>query len=188
MIALGNDVIDRSWQPNNGTKYFNRLRKYAFLHKEEAWFEYFDCTHTCVFWLWSVKEAAYKTSLKLGNHNAFRPKDYQVTVREDTVEVGEVLWGEILLSFNSTFHKNFIHTITYAQDINGIIEDVEKCGKGYLEQFAQARRQLVSHLPPTSAVRKDSMGVPHIYCDKEKLNKEVSISHHEHFVATVLTL
>jgi len=188
MIALGNDVIDLSWQPNNGTQYFDRLRKYAFLHKEEAWFEYFDCTHTCVFWLWSVKEAAYKTSLKLGNHNAFRPKDYQVLIREDIVEVGEVVWGGTVLSFNSTFHKNFIHTITYAQAISGIIEDVERCGTGYLEQSSQARRQLVSHIQPTSEVRKDSRGITHVYWDSKKLDKEVSISHHEHFVATVLTL
>ena len=191
MIALGNDVVDLSLLPRNGQAFYTKLGSYAFSEIERFKLASYLCTNEGIMLLWSIKEASYKSAMKLGFTNRFKPQDFAIR----NVEMNQgFIYSRIEYLSNvfrgkSVFELNKIHTITIHEDYNFnevTFSDEWITSTNYTDQHLAVRNLIVKDAffesQGSISFSKNDSGIPFILGSGDRLAAEISFSHHGNLV------
>ncbi|MCP4458697.1 MAG: 4'-phosphopantetheinyl transferase superfamily protein [Cytophagales bacterium] len=191
MIALGNDVVDLSWSPKNGQAYFIKLASFAFSECEYYHFANRISINDRIMMLWSIKEASYKSAVKLGLADRFNPKDF--VIREIEMIKGliysKIQRADTILVGRTVMEHDKIHTITIHEDCEFSevrFNDEWITSSDYSEQHV-AVRDLVKkdgycQDMDTISFSKNKEGIPFVLNNGELLKVDISFSHHGNLV------
>jgi len=197
MIALGNDVVDIDWDPKNGNQYFDRLASYAFSIPEQHQLSLYLSTNEGIMLLWSIKEACYKSAVKLGHSGRFNPREFSIRniEKNDGFFYSDICQANNCLKGRSVIEEGKIHSITISKQHHFEevkVNDERISSDNYNEQHQAVRNLLRKDLsfwhdgPITFS--KNVAGVPFVLADGEALETDISFSHHGKVVGYALTL
>ncbi len=190
MIAVGNDIVDLT-KVNNNPQYISRLLNYAF-NQEEANLVTTDLTKTWTYW--SAKESAYKSSVKRGNRQRFRPKDFLVSdTGQNILRVITPEYGHFELSSQIT--EKYVYTVS--QYFNSSIQS--RIFKTHFSQQSDISLKLKDKLiteicnlagesKGETRIEKDEFLIPHVMVGNQKLDYDISLSHDGNFMAFAYSL
>jgi len=184
MIALGNDVVDLNWHPKNGIRYFDRLASYAFTSTEHGKLSKYISTTEGKMLLWSIKEASYKSVVKLGCSSRFIPKDFYLKGIElkQGFYYSTICHGDNCLISKSIVEKDKVHSITVnaSSDLDQVtFNDQLILTDNYSEQSKSVRSLFKKDLSnPSISFLKNELGVPYVMLDGSISSMEISFSHH----------
>lgn len=197
MIALGNDVVDLNWHPRNGQRYFDKVASYAFSTFENSTFSKYILTREGNMLLWSIKEACYKSAVKLGSAKQFIPKDFAISNIElrDGFFYSTINHTENTLLGRSVILKSKIHSVTIhkSYDFDEIaVNDQSIATDNYSDQHQAVRnlfRKNFSNKHDLSVTfSKNALGVPFVLLEGVVLSLDISFSHHGKMVGYARTL
>jgi hypothetical protein len=182
MIALGNDVVDLSWRPHHPNRYYDRLLIYAFPEM--------DPNLSPVQWrqLWSIKEAAYKTSVKLGNENTFKPSEFTVENYGDDSHSGIINWKQHTLYYKTELRDSYCHSFTFVRDPDEVNIRISQTRKRYFHQHHRARILAMEMCGHDVMIIKSPKGIPLLIQNSKLLEKEISIAHEGSQVAVATSI
>jgi len=155
---IGNDVVDilqsrieSNWQRRG-------LLQKLFTDDEQLLIKNAKDPEIMLWLLWSMKEAAYKIYNRQTKIRAYIPKKLTCTLlvnNKDSI-MGHVTCYEYSYITKTTLMDNVIHTVavTSQNDLQNIT------------------------LAEYNDIVKDMDGIPHVYCNKKRGFKDVSVSHH----------
>jgi len=195
-MSVGNDVIDLNWNPKHGEAYFRKLRSWAFALSEQKLVADYP-TKVGSMILWSIKEAAYKSSIKCGNRGRFVPEEFHIELvarKKHLVQTTVTFSGEKFKS-ETVISGEVIHSVTILAEDNfeSFTYNSEKISSdNYLEQSEKVRNSLAKQLnhkyKGSITFSKDNSGIPNVLENGNSLKKDISFSHHGHVVAYAMDL
>lgn len=181
---LGNDIIDleetkrtTNWQrPGFLDKVFSQTEQ-AEIKKSKTPFE-------LVWRLWSMKESAYKISIKYGYERSFKPASILCNLL--TKKKGWVTIGALTLETETKMNVHYIFTVASVKNIPSISSTILKIQ----EHNRKAQRNTIYNAILKQValeteceknqlnIGKTSENIPYISYKNKQLEKSVSISHH----------
>ena len=200
---IGNDIVDlqcagkeSNWQrPGFLQKVFNP--------SEVALLYHADSPDLITWLMWSMKESVYKIISRQEHRRFFTPKKIicQICTSELKKPLNRlsaiVSYKSQYFSTTSLLTDKFIHTIarkglsepSIQSDCSYIVEN------NYQSQHHSLRQNLIEHYaaytrfdPKYLSIRKDAIGIPHLFFKNQKQNTVLSLSHHGNHVGFAYTL
>lgn len=182
---IGNDIVDlqvakkeSNWQRRGF------LDKLFTLEEQELIAASKDPFQT-VWLFWSLKESAYKAYLQWQGNRFFSPKS--IKIKLISKNRATVLIHDKLFYAQSEINQDVIHTIALSEKgIKKVSFDFFKLGNtvyeaGHLETYQnllQAFSVKLKLSPEILDIKKNDLGIPILYQNKERLKNALSISHH----------
>tara|TARA_R110002072_G_scaffold195782_1_gene353072 strand:- start:65 stop:634 length:570 start_codon:yes stop_codon:yes gene_type:complete len=188
---VGNDIVDiaeakrtSNWQrPRFLDKLFTTKEKALILNSADA------CT--MVWRLWSMKEAAYKLYIQLNPNRFYAPKLFQCTVFGCHGKVKYKAF-ECLVTTKTTLH--YVHSEAYLYDNNRLSACIQLKDNSYNTQSLSVKEALLTNIykklnliKSELRIEKSDFGIPSVYCNTKKLDLSISISHHGHYGAYMVS-
>ncbi|QMW01977.1 4'-phosphopantetheinyl transferase family protein [Spirosoma foliorum] len=196
---IGNDIVDTAQAKRESNWQRRGFLEKLFTTHEQGLILSASNPERLVWTLWSMKESAYKVSVRETGKRAFAPKKLICSITslsEETVE-GTVFYQKayqtkssispqhiatvaILANTELTFHQEIIQfsNSTYQHQNARIQEDIQQYCVDYLA------------IPPANSyLQKDQNGIPALLVIKpsgEQLSIPISISHHGHYGSFVI--
>lgn len=197
MNSLGNDVVDIKWSPKYGDLYFEKLYSYAFLASEKKMVDGFSLANGAHL-LWSIKESCYKSAVKSGIMDRFKPKDFEIV---QLAEIKAVVYciinhnGRQYKSESKTTSAEAIHTISLSidKDFKKVItrSDVIK-STDYASQSMSVRDMAQGYLSEyyseSVSFSKNERGIPLVEIGGLPTQIDISFSHDQQKVGFALNL
>lgn len=152
-----------------------------------------------VWLMWSMKESAYKSYYKQFKKRYFVPKMFECYVLDEQPEP-DCLLGNVKCLFQDYSTQSYvlddcIHTVTFIYE-RQVIHDYCFPIKSpeYAVQADTVRRKLCKELAKLEGcdiadieIRKDRLGIPQAFIEKQKSDFDVSMSHHGLFGAYAIS-
>ena len=184
---IGNDIVDlnmASIQSNWQRKGF--LNK-IFTEKEQEIIKNSIFPNKTVWLFWTMKESAYKAHVQQYQCRFFAPKKIQCEFISETK--GQVIINSEKYNTTSVFHSNYIYSTalsSYRGYINNEFFNIED--GSYSGQHKECYKHLISNLSEKHTIpieklqiKKNEVGIPKVYRNKEELKTSFSISHHGNY-------
>lgn len=179
---IGNDIVDleqasieSKWRRKG---YLSKL----FTSDEQNIIKQSASPDTCIWLLWSMKEAAYKIHNRTTKKRFFAPKDFKCTVSllKDSYALGTVAYKKHLYYTQTSISKSCIHTIAISNlKAHSSVKSIPV--NGYLlPEFITLESNNNQF-----TFRKDSHYYPLVYDNKTNQEHIASKSHHGRFGAVV---
>ena len=195
---IGNDIVDRalanresSWQRRGFlAKLFTDSEQQLILTAEDP---------ECMVWLlWSMKESAYKASIRETGKRVFNPKKLSCIL---TAWTGKTADGVVL--YEGEFHTRSIITLGYIASLAGSTPDFSPCRNqqviipfnqsDYTYQSASIRAAIIQQYAEITAIPEkhiyisnDQNGIPALLLNdssKKCVVLPITISHHGNYGA-----
>ena len=192
---IGNDIIDIAeaykinWRRKGFLKkIFNKNEQDLILNSENS--------GLMVWLLWSMKESAYKISLRQNLNRVLNPSNFDCEFRiiKSNLYSGKVFFYSSIYSTNTKISEEIISTIAVYGDSYfsyKIIQGIIKCSStDYSNQHKMlydftlkeiARR--INRPLNSLSIKKDFIGIPRLYLNNFLLNIPISLSHHGNYAA-----
>jgi len=185
MIALGNDVIDLAEKPRNGAKYYRRMQSYAFAQEELAQFQFKRDVPESVAIGWSIKEAAYKSVVKLIGKERIAPRDFffEITSEAPARLTCVVHHRDLVLHAETALAGGYVHTVSFLPNAHAFVLGVGISLPDYQSQSINVRTLALQSMTCADAIAKNKEGVPYFERAGERMVNELSLSHHGRWVA-----
>lgn len=189
---IGNDIIDLNLAKQN-----SRWKEQRFLDKlfskEEQSFILSDTSRFQNIWrLWSMKESAYKIISRLEGRVRFNPTDYLCSMK--SALDGQVIYKNTILFTTTNMNQKFIQTTAFFNR-NWISEVIPMVRLNHHYQQVELRRHVIDFFNndkywsfDTLDIRKDHLGIPHIYKNDILQMSQLSLSHHGYFGAWAVSV
>ena len=191
---IGNDIVDLAYAKRESNwRRTGFLSKIFTAHEQHLIDEAID-PDQMVWLLWSMKESAYKASLRTGENRVFAPQKLACRITEltHTTCTGTVNHGDNYRT-KSVLTPDYISTIAFSTDFAPTHVDViiPFADSTYQTQHRVIRERIIQHYSTSFAVPeqtisicKDKAGIPELRVgNRAKL--PLSISHHGRFGAYV---
>ena len=197
MNSLGNDVVDLSWSPKHGDLYFKKLQSYAFTTSEKkiaTGLSFADGARL----LWSIKESCYKSAVKCGSTDRFKPKDFEIVQFEATDAAIFCIVnhnGQQYKSESKTISTDVIHTVSLSIDENfkevitqsRVIKSIDYSSQSTSVRD-MAKEYLSGYYSESISFSKNEWGIPIVEMDGLPTAIDISFSHDQQKVGFALNL
>ena len=183
---LGNDIVDLNHLPDA-----ERSLSLPYLSKicsqEEIERILNSANPVLLLWrIWSMKESAYKISIKLGAERAFNPKKFETFQINETSGFVISDYGKMLCE--TKCNESFIHTVAYLQSTKSfkLGEKLEADNQSAAVRIALIEDYLSFNPEARNLEVIMQEGVPHLLSDSNKI--DLSLSHHGSYISWVFEL
>lgn len=198
---IGNDIVDIQVAQKESNWNRPRFLQKIFTLEEQEYIHAASDKNKAVWLLWSRKESAYKIIVRLLKKRFFAPKE--LVNKFDTTEIkekssehlGQVTYRNHLIDTKSIVTDKYIHTVAYKNhdyppvNINSFFfhkNDYATQHKVTLQHLIKYYTKLTKSSGTNLNIRKNAQRIPHLYDKNQKLNVQISTSHHGHYGGFVL--
>ncbi|GAB4054801.1 4'-phosphopantetheinyl transferase family protein [Spirosoma litoris] len=196
---IGNDLVDRA-QAKRESNWQRRgfLEKLFTTHEQELILAAPD-PERMVWTLWSMKESAYKVSIRETGKRVFAPPKLTCHITSFSEEAVEgIVFHQKAYQTKSSITPQYIATVaTLANTELGFHQEIIQFSNStYQHQHARIQKDIQQYcadylaLPPANSyLKKDQNGIPVLLAIKpsgEPLSIPISISHHGHYGSFVI--
>ncbi|APG59556.1 4'-phosphopantetheinyl transferase family protein [Christiangramia salexigens] len=185
---IGNDIIDLKLATKIPKATNKRFLNKIFSETEEKEILQSSNPELQLWQFWSMKEACYKLHQRKFNlSRKVNPKSFvcESITGSDFNQV--IIDDHIYHSFTKTANES-IHTIALDHKDKGYYTMVMKNETNPKRLFLKEFAQCFGYKTSTLKLKKDSLGIPHVYNENTLLNIPVSLSHHGKYTAFVNAL
>lgn len=190
MTAIGNDIVDLNCV-SDSSKYIDRLLKYAFRTSEINYLV--DTEKSISSWIfWSLKEASYKSAVKLGLQDRFSPKNFEVEITSlNRTQIKSVVKfdGHHFFGSSDSQDKFIFSNTSKSKSITNFYSEVFPTKDDYQSQSELIRLELLNNLERKLnlkhlSVTKNEELIP-IIIDRNSniIDIDLSLSHHGNFTS-----
>lgn len=181
---IGNDIIDLKISKSEKRVADYRFLKKLFTREEEKIIETSANPESCIWRLWSMKEAAYKAhQRKYRLPRKFNPKAFSCSVFSDTE--GIVVKKAVIYRIQTDSTPEYLHSITNKV---AYFQKIYSGGKSEKDQIIKDLACKFDLNKGRLAFQKDGNGIPWIKIDSPGKYIPVSLSHHGNFTAFIIPL
>lgn len=186
---IGNDIVDlkqaaieSNWQRKG---FLNKV----FTEKEQNLILNAKNSFEMVWKLWTMKESVYKIHVQQNNHRFFAPKKLECQIFNKTN--GSVVIHNQMYFTESKITKNYIYTVATLKEDKELFDNCfEIEDQNYFYQHKEVYNQLKYKVSEKWKfafegldIKKNSVGVPKLYQNKQQLAIFFSITHHGNYCA-----
>lgn len=144
-----------------------------------------------IWWLWSMKESAYKSFLRRYKNPFFSPS--KIACRPHSDNEGMVTIQDHKFFVRSVKKQEYVYSIALSKKETNLIDHCFRINHSdYKSQNQVTYKNLLSAFSESSGIKekrlkikKGKLGIPVIYEGSEVVNTSFSITHHGHFCAFV---
>jgi len=182
---IGNDIIDIAYTyKSTNWKRDGWLEKVCTPDEIELVYSSYDPFLT-VWRMWTMKESAYKVSIKEGLSHSLNPASFETKFIDSFS--GKVLYGSTSLqTLTNIIETAYISTVA-ARQINKIQYEVIDIGR---EPRKDVRKALITHISQTHSICENAISIfshekriPTILVNNTTLDISISMSHHGQYGA-----
>ncbi len=193
MIALGNDVVDLNYS-RTSPKYLEKLKRLSLSPKEYA---SIDHSGELMPWiLWSLKESAYKSFVKLGYRSRFNPKSIEVVSLsfKDRKWVASMVQNDTCIYSVTEVTPHTIYTVTSTENSSSIDSAVRELNgnespANYVRKLAILAFSLKAVMKESDlTILKSEDQIPYFYANTDLPDADLTLSHHGKYVAYAFSL
>jgi len=178
--VVGNDIVDLNIAFKNSRWNDPRFIDKVFTLNEKKQLVNTNHKFQTIWRLWSMKESAYKIYIQQNNLPFYDPKKIEAQIQsniEGTVSIHNYC-------YQTTTKLNASYIYTEAK-----YQEEQLHSKLFRSQQSQTskycKEQLINYFakiynvdPALLAIKKNSLGVPKLFCDYLRQEKSISITHH----------
>ncbi|MBR9915475.1 MAG: 4-phosphopantetheinyl transferase family protein [Algicola sp.] len=180
---IGNDIVDLTY-----IKRISHWEKPGFLDKvftvsEQALIHEAKNRHQAVWWLWSLKEAAYKCNVQQFGERFFNPKCIEcqrlsescgmVTINDSVYTTTSQLHTDYIYTIATQDHREKVHSSVFTSEMPSYQKQSEFLKIQVLKSFSKVVDLDVKNL----TIEKTETGMPEIYHASRKLPIHLSLTH-----------
>ena len=190
----GNDIIDLK-QATIESNYKRRgFIEKIFTKLEQDYINSVAQPHQAIWRLWSMKEAVYKIYSRQNRCRFFAPKKFSCSTINN--KTGNVLINNVQYLTNTITSTKYIYTI--AKPIDCISNTILHCCFYHAASNAQMQSSNIHNLiidkyailknknSNTLFIKKDTNGIPFLYCSKDDELIPITITHHGNYAAFII--
>lgn len=182
---IGNDIIDIAYTRKNSDWTRRGFLEKVFTADEQTCIATSIDPFTAVWRLWSMKESAYKLHMRSTRERSFSPARIACRLLDD--QYGLVTLGGVDYHTTTKCSEEYIFSFATPKDAYVPTHQIRKYGttlpKNYYTDITQS---LAAHLACGSTqleLKKNEIGIPHIYYAGSRHPSALSITHHGRFLA-----
>jgi phosphopantetheinyl transferase (holo-ACP synthase) len=178
---IGNDIVDL----NNIKTNWNRPRflDKVFTEKEQHIISVSENQHQTVWFLWSMKEAAYKIYVQQYRKRFFNPKKMVCYLSSSTI--GYVTIENETYYTTSIISNNYVYTIARLNNSENYKSSIlEISNNSYFAQSDSLKNHFLETISTEKDlnikdlnIRKDTFGIPELFHKNSKLPIQMSLTH-----------
>lgn len=202
---IGNDIVDLNVAQQKSNWQRPRWLGKLFTASERTLISQCSDPAFMVWLLWSMKESVYKVVIQSGHERFFAPKKLVCQISQNNLPglIGQVYFETKVYSTQSSYNKNYIHTIAYPIDQKTNYDscviplpeatDHRPCLYQNILQHYARKPKLISASNADRdqhrdlRIQKNNQGVPLIFHRDTQQSTALSISHHGRYGAFVFT-
>lgn len=186
---IGNDIIDLNVAGLNSRWQEQRFLDKLFTHKEQEFILKDELRFQKIWRLWSMKESAYKISVRETESSSFNPKSFHCKITSDSS--GMVLFGNHAIKTTTKYNTDMIYTTAKVKDTLQITDyfKLDNPSQPYQlkSKAIHAYSQLKSILESFISIEKDQMGVPHFFIDQTLQADALTLTHHGQYAGFAIS-
>lgn len=184
---IGNDIVDLEVALNETNWKRRGYLDKLFSGKEQDLIFASKFADRKLWIFWAMKEATYKAHQRRFRLPRFYNPKY-FTCEESTSVSGRVKAGNnYYYTTHTTAKEKYLHCISSVTKkpkiIKKVFEEPETVKPALLQEYS-----LLENLPKETRIMKDANFIPQLFCGKQLLPANFSISHHGRFSAFTLAL
>ena len=169
---IGNDIIDLKL-----AKIQSNWQRKGFLEKQFADHEVYLIHNSknpsqMVWRLWSMKEAAYKAVVQQLKKRFFAPKKFECQIISSVQ--GKVRFENREIHVRTEITSEFIYTVTEELSVTW-----NKANNNF--SFFQFIERQTGFSSSGLNIKKDAIGIPHLYYQNQRISSSLSKTHHGRF-------
>jgi phosphopantetheine--protein transferase-like protein len=191
---IGNDIIDLKQATVESNCNKKGFVEKIFTQKEQDYINTIAQPHQAIWRLWSMKEAAYKIYSRQNKCRFFAPKKINCSIINN--KMGNVLINNKQYLTNTITCTKYIYTIAKPIDCNSNTilhccfyhpsSNTQKQSSNIYNLIMDKYAILKNKNSNTLFIKKDTNGIPFLYCTKSNELIPISITHHGHYAAFII--
>ena len=183
---IGNDIIDLNYAKTNSRWQEQRFLDKVFSEEEQTFIMANDNRFQNIWYLWSMKESAYKIYARHSNKSSFNPKFFRCKINSDTT--GVVSFAGYKLNTFTYYNEDVLYTTATFQNDLRFSDYCLLKGKSHFEKSNQLKEKAIltfatikSISKAAVTIQKKSSGVPYFVIDNQEQSNALTLSHHGRF-------
>ncbi|MFO7444773.1 MAG: 4'-phosphopantetheinyl transferase superfamily protein [Ignavibacteriaceae bacterium] len=196
----GNDVVDITAASKQSHWRRPGFLKKIFTEMEQLYIFNSENPELIVWLLWSMKESAYKIYVQQNRHRFFAPLQFECKyeIISNNIYTGNVSAGNSGYTTISEYLNNVIYTSAFPDNNSKgqhiIYEKLKFSNRHYETHHKEIYRSAVKKTSRLKGIpleqltiKKNALGVPELLFNKKKMDLSISISHHGHYGAYIIS-
>lgn len=190
---IGNDIVDLNRAKTSSNWRRRGWLEKVFSEKEQCLINYSKSRTQTLWRLWSMKESAYKCQVQQGVLRRFNPRHFQCCISDEVY--GAVVSKEFRFYTKTKINPQFIHsTASFTNNSLGVAKIERFNSNGHQSSSEVLRRSVLKLVSETEGypikdlrIEKNVCQIPKVVFKNTVLNIPISLSHHGHFGAFVIS-
>ncbi len=189
---IGNDIIDLKAARVHSRWQEQRFLDALFTHHEQSFILKDDQRFKNIWYLWSMKESAYKIMARHLKHPKFNPKYFNCEPVSDVS--GIVYFGDKKVTTMTESNQDYIYTTASVEtpvqfsrssilQVSSITEQSAQLKSEAIELFSE----LKSVSKATISIEKDPTGIPQFFINGKMQDHYLTLTHHGHYGAFAMS-
>lgn len=186
---VGNDIVDLRFVPYYTKRRHIRFCQKVFSEEEQTIISNSTDQSEKLWHLWSMKESAYKLLSKKRPKSLFSPSKITCNVKNESQ--GTIVIDNQAFHSRSKITRDYIYTLTHSEEIENIESNTIRIhdssyqlqSKLVYQNLVKKVAQVMNENPAYFSIKKNTHGVPELYCGSQRLALDISITHHGFYCA-----
>lgn len=190
---MGNDIVDLAYAKQKSNWQRRGFLEKVFTTHEQHLIQTASNPDELVWLLWSLKESAYKLSVRYTHNRVFAPQKIACFLNEFTQETqtGRVVYEELAYETKSIIATEYIATVAFKAGTSPTYRHiiVPFDNPSYSTQHLSIREHIKRHCASrlgvsehSIAIRKNKVGIPYLIAENSR-PIALTISHHGRYGA-----
>jgi phosphopantetheinyl transferase (holo-ACP synthase) len=190
--VIGNDIIDLNVAGKNSRWQEQRFLDKLFTQQEQEFILNDDLIYQNIWFLWSMKESAYKIHTRNLKSSNFNPKSYNCAITSKTI--GTVSFDNHTVNTTTKYNSDIIYTTAHFKDTYCITKYLSLEGPSPVDKSQQLRKKAIQTFADMKSIsevmisiEKDKFGVPQLLINNKAQDISLSLTHHGNYGGVAIT-